>query len=136
MTTGGKLLAVAAALLVCIAGIWLSTSIQADQKTYELHPQITIPEYKTDTVRIIEAYERLMERYIGLTEGNLNRISADISDVVKKLDSIDAKLTTLSRRITKIEKALGIEQPKRPAALKSKPVNSKATRSTTSHPNP
>lgn len=111
MKKNKNLLAAAAALVCCIALVWFSTSIRGDQKTYELQPQITIPEYKTDVARIIDAYERLMERYMNLTEGNLAGIGADLNAVTRKLDSVDAKLTELSARTARIEKALGIQQP-------------------------
>ena len=110
-----NLLVVAAGLVCCVVVVWLSTSIQGGEKTYEVRPQITLPEYRTDTARAIDAYERLMDRYMGLTERNLTGIGTGLKGVVKKLDSIDAKLTVLSARMARIERVLGIEQPKRPA---------------------
>jgi len=107
-----NLLAVAAGLAVCILVVLASKSIQGGQKTYELRPQVTIPEYRTDAARAIDAYERLMNRYMGLTERNLIRIETNLGNIVKKLDSIDRKLTALSARMTKIEKALGAGQAK------------------------
>ncbi len=116
-----NLLVVAAGLVCCVVLVWLSTSIQGGEKTYEVRPQITLPEYRTDAARAIDAYERLMDRYMGLTERNLTRIGTGLKGVVKKLDSIDAKLTGLSARIARIERALGIEQPKRPVEKKAPP---------------
>ncbi|OHB61870.1 MAG: hypothetical protein A2167_00055 [Planctomycetes bacterium RBG_13_46_10] len=102
---------VAAAFIVCsIMAVWISTSIHGSQKTYEVQPHITIPETRTDAARAIDAYERLMDRYLDLTEKNLFRIGTDIQSVVMRLDSIDDKLTKLSVRISGIEKALGIKQ--------------------------
>ena len=104
-------LLVAVVFVVCsIIVVWISTSIHGSQKTYEVQPHITIPEPKTDATRAIDAYERLMDRYLDLTEKNLFRIGTDIQSVVMKLDSIDDKLTKLSVRISGIEKALGIKQ--------------------------
>lgn len=111
-----RLLAVTGAILCCVVGVWFSASIQGGQKTYELEPRLTIPEYKTDVVRIMDAYERLMERYMDLTEGNLSMIGMDLRTVGARLDSIDA-------RLMRIEKALGIEQPREPSAA---PVQSRA----------
>ena len=121
MTTNKNLLAVGAAVVCCITVVWFSTSIQGDPKTYELRPQISIPEYRTDAVRAIDAYERLMERYMDLTERNSISISADLKEVIKKLYSIDDKLTKLSARIARIEKTFGIEQPKSPVKEKLQP---------------
>ena len=113
MSTKKNLVAVTAGLFCCGTLIWLSTSaIQGGEKTYELRPQIVTPEYRTDAGRAIDAYERLMERYMDLTEVNLLRLGTDIRLAVKKLDSIDDKLSGLSARIAGIENALGIEQPK------------------------
>jgi len=121
MITNKKLLAVGAVVVCCITVVWFSTSIQGGSKTYELRPQISVPEYRTDAVRAIDAYERLMERYMNLTERNSIKISADLKEVIKKLYSIDDKLTELSARIAKIEKTFGIEQTKPPVKEKLQP---------------
>lgn len=121
MTTNKKLLAVGAVVVCCITVVWFSTSIQGVPKTYELRPHISVPEYRTDAARAIDAYKRLMERYMNLTERNSIRISADLKEVMKKLYSIDNKLTELSARIARIEKTFGIEQPKPPAKEKDQP---------------
>ena len=107
-----NLFAVAAGLIACVLVIWSSNSIQGGQKTYEIEPRITLPEYRTDTARAIDAYERLMNRYMGLTERNLIRIEASLGNIVKKLDLIDYKLTELSIRMAKIEKTLESNQTK------------------------
>ena len=121
MITNKNLLAVGVVVVCCITVVWFSTSIQGGSKTYELRPQIALPEYKTDAVRAIDAYERLMERYMNLTERNSMRIGTDIKEVIKRLDSINDKLTELSLRIANIEKTFGIEEPK--------PTTNKTTRS-------
>ena len=56
----------------------------------------------------------MMDRFMDLTERNLTVINTDIRSITKKLDSIDRKLTELSTRMARIEKALGIEQSKKP----------------------
>ena len=123
MRTKKRLLAVIAAVVGCLVVVWLSTSIQGGQKTYELEPRLSIPEYRTDTVRIMDAYERLMERYMALTESNSAMTGTDIKTALTKLDSIDGRLTELSARMARIEKALGVEKPAAPAAkaLQSQP---------------
>jgi len=104
-------------LVVIIASsvlVWLSTSIQGGQKTYEIHPNLTMAEYKTDLTRVMDAYERLMERYLDLTERNLSTFGTDLNYVATKLDSIDGQLIEMSARIARIETALGIAQSKSP----------------------
>jgi Na+/phosphate symporter len=100
--------------------VWFSASIQGSQKTYEIHPNVNLPEYSTDINRIVNAYERLMERYMSLTEKNLTNIETDLKNTAEKLDSIETKLTELSARTARIEQALGIEQDNKPVAKRSR----------------
>ena len=118
MKTNRNLLAVITGLVCCGVVVWFCTSIQGVEKSYEIQPQITIPEYRTDATRAIDAYERLMERYMDMTEGNLTRISSDTQRIIEKLDLMDAKLTKLCARTARIEKALRLEQAERPAVKK------------------
>lgn len=117
MKTKKKLLAVTMVLICCVSVIWFSGSILGYQRTYEVQPNLSIPEYKTDIVRVIDAYERLMERYMDLTEQNLSGIGTDLQTVIMKLDTIDAKLMELSVRTARIEKVLGIETNKNPVEV-------------------
>jgi len=118
MRANKSLLTAAAVLIVCVVAVWFCTSIQGGEKTYEIQPQIRIPEYRTDAARAIDAYERLMDRYMGMTEKNLIGINSQFRIVSRQLDSIDAKLAELSARMTKIEKALRPKQPKPLAGAK------------------
>ncbi len=110
-----SLIAVVAAFAACGIVVWFSASIQGVQSTYEIRPQITVPEYRTDAARAIDAYERLMERHMDITEANLIRLDSNLKAVAKSLDSIDKTLMELSGRIARIEKTLGIEPSKTPA---------------------
>ena len=105
-----NLLAVGAIFIACLIVVWLASPIQGTGRSYEVKPEITLPEYRTDTARAIDAYERMMDRFIDLTDRNLTRINTDVKDIAKKLVLIDCKLTELSTRMARIEKALGIEQ--------------------------
>lgn len=129
-----NLLAIAAGLICCIMVVWLAPSIHGGEKTYEVRPYVSIPEYRTDAARAIDAYERLMDRYMGLTERNLTRIGTDLTGVVKKLDSIDAKLTELSTRMARIEIALGIEEA--PPLLRKRQMKIQPTRPVRKEPMP
>ena len=121
MITNKNLLAAAAVILCCITVIWFSTITKASPTTYEVRPRISLPEYKTDTVHAIDAYEQLMERYMNLTERNSIRIHSDLKEVIRRLDSINYKLSELSLRIAKIEKTFGIEESKPQAKKKPRP---------------
>ncbi len=89
--------------------LWFSTSSGQSRKRYEVEAQVySTPEYRTDATRAIEAYERLMTRYMDVTERNLTAISADIGAVAARLDAIDDNLSELDQRLERIERHLGI----------------------------
>ena len=121
MSSRRHIFAVAVGLAVCLGLVWHSGLIQARSRTYELRPEIRLPEHRTDAGRAIDAYERLMERYMTLTEKNLSGINVDMKGVGKKLDSIDGRLAGLSTRMARIEKALGIELPEKKVLQKAGP---------------
>ncbi len=114
MRKNRDLLAAVAALTACGIVVWFSASIQGREQTYDLRPEVTIPEYKTDAARAIDAYERILQRFMDLNEKSFSALSTDIKELAGKLDSIDAELTDLSVRMSGIEKALGIKQVKEP----------------------
>ncbi len=98
---------------------------RSGDKIYEVHPEIILPEYRIDAGYSIDAYQLLMDRYMSMTEDNLVSLRDDMQNVFRKLNSIDSKLDELSQRMTKIENALGIEQPaiQEPTAGKKFPDN-------------
>jgi hypothetical protein len=114
MKTRKGLFGIVTVLLVLGAVMWYSDVIEGDSRRYEIRPEIRLPEYRSDAARAIDAYERLMERYMTLSESNLGGIETDLKSVVRKLDSIDGQLRGLSGRMGRIEKALGIA-PVKPA---------------------
>ena len=117
-----KTLWAGAAVIICIViAIVFSGSLQGGQNTYEVRPNLSIPEYKTDTVRAIEAYERLMDRYMDLTGSHITTSGMDLRNIVTRLDSIDARLTELDSRLMKIEQVLVTDKANKPVA--KYPVN-------------
>ncbi len=106
-----NLLTITAGLAVCGILLWLSALLHGRERIYRVRPEITLPEYRTDAARAIDAYERMMSRYMTLTERNLSGVSVDVKAVLEKLDSLDRKLSGLSARMARIERALGIEDP-------------------------
>ncbi len=111
-TQKGALKAAVVVLCLCGAMVWFVSRTDAVEKTYEIRPETTVGAYRSDAVRMMDAYERLMDRYMSLVESNLNNLGADTRSVLKKLNSIDRKIDNLGTRITRIEKALDIPQPK------------------------
>ena len=133
MKTRKSLLGVAAVIVCGGVAVWFSASIQGGQKSYNLQPDLTIPEYKTDTDHVMEAYERLMDRYMDLTGNHLATVGMDLRNIVARLDSIDARLTELSTRLARIERAIGSENASEQTgnALSSKIDHTDAVRSQT-----
>jgi hypothetical protein len=121
MITKKNIIVVAMFIACCITVIWFSTATHGGPKTYEIQPRISVPQYKTDAARAIEAYEHLMERYMNMTQISSMRVDRDLKEVIKKLDSIDNKLSELSSRISGIERKLGIGEPKGPENKKLQP---------------
>jgi len=114
MSKNKNLLAVSIVLIVCLIVIAFSDSIHGSEKKYEIEPEITLPEYQNDLSRVINAYERMMDRMMYMNERNFAGINTDVKDISKKLVLIDRKLTELSKKMTRIEKALNIDQPEKP----------------------
>lgn len=115
-------LAICGLLIACLSVACLSASYQSGEKRYEVRPEITIPESKTDVARMVDAYERLMDNYKELMESHLTGIHTEVGTIDKKLDAIDRKMSVLSAQLETIQKKLGIEptpqQPEKPISAK------------------
>lgn len=116
MAAKRNLFVVGGGLLVCALVLWLSSSIRGKETVYEVRPEVSLPEYRTDAARAIDAYERLMERVMDLTMRNITGLSVDSKTVIEKLDAIERRLDELSVRMARMEKALGIEEGEPAAA--------------------
>ena len=116
MKTHAKLLAAVVLLSVLALVVFFSSpgSTGRARKIYEVQPEITVPDYRTDATRAIDAYERLMDRHMDLTETLLHRTDRDTRALFGKLDSIEAKINSLSIRIADIEKTLKIDKSSPP----------------------
>ncbi|MBN1361135.1 MAG: hypothetical protein JW993_11100 [Sedimentisphaerales bacterium] len=105
----------AVAAVVCMAVLWLSTSVGQNRRSYEIEAQVyTTPEYRTDAARAIDAYERVMQRYMDATERNFMEVIGTAGAIADRLDSIDARLAKLDQRLERIERHLGIVPPPPP----------------------
>ncbi|HPC95464.1 MAG TPA: hypothetical protein PLU87_11000 [Sedimentisphaerales bacterium] len=98
-----------AAVVIGIVVLVLSTSVGQNRRNYDVEAQVyTTPEYRTEASRAIDAYERVMERYMDATEQGFAGIAADLGAVATRLESIDARLAKLDERLERIERHLGI----------------------------
>jgi len=121
MAAKRRLLAVSVVIIAGAAALWLSNSTVGSTKTYEIHPEITLPEYKTDTRYSIEAYERMMNRLMDLNERNFGGVRSEVKSLDRKLDLIDLKLTNLSERVARIEKILAPQPAEEPIGEETAP---------------
>jgi hypothetical protein len=118
---------IAAAIVVGGIILSLSTSTGRDRKGYEVEAQVYgVPAAQSDASRAIDAYERLMERHMDLTERSLSDFAADLKVLATKFDAfdakvtaLDAKLTQMDQRLARIEKHLGIAPVATPTPAKT-----------------
>ncbi len=119
MKRGRIILVIGVVTVICLIAAAVSTAIPGNSRKYEVDTIVDVPEYKTDAARAIDAYERLMDRYMDLSEKLVSKTGGDCQAVSTKLDSIDAHLAELSTRLGRIEKALGIDPNGNPLPSKS-----------------
>ncbi len=142
MTRNHGIYRIVAAIVVCVIVLSLSTSTGRDRGGYPVEAQVYgVPAAQSDAARAIDAYERVMERHMDLTERSLTSFTADLKVLTTKVDAfdakvtaMDAKLTQIDQRLARIERHLGIvpvaapkpakEDPNAPAAPKGPPLNS------------
>ncbi|HEX42741.1 MAG TPA: hypothetical protein ENN81_11885 [Phycisphaerales bacterium] len=106
-----------ALILLCLVLVLLPRTGEGRNRTvYEVRPEVTVPAYRTDAARAIDAYENLMQRYMDLNEKTLLTVNTDIRAIAQRLDSIDGALVDLARRFARIEQVLGIP-PEKPAPV-------------------
>ena len=121
MTKQGKgLLTICAFLIVYSFVSCFPPTLHSSEKHYEIHPEITLPESKTDVDRVIDAYERIIANYMKSTESNLAAIRIEMGTLTKKMDAMDKKISDLSTQVETIQKKLGIEPVEKPV---QKPSN-------------
>ena len=74
----------------------------------EVYTAIRTPEYVTDAGRAINAYERMMDRYMDLTSRDIATLTSNSTQMAVRLDQIESRLDRILKSQAKIEKALGI----------------------------
>lgn len=137
MSRNCRVYTIIAAIVFCVVAFCLSTSIGESRRRYEVETQVYgMPAYQSDAARAIEAYERLMERYLDLTERNLIGLAADVKVFTDKLNAIDARLGTLDARLARIEQHLGIAPMIAPSATPDPNPLPRPTRSGAMQPIP
>ena len=103
-----------AVLAVAVVFLLASQTTNASEKTYKINAgQHSVRGYTSDVDRVMESYEKLMNRYMDMVDSNMRGISYDTKKILGNLSSIDKKINTLDERIARIEKALKIEPPEK-----------------------
>jgi hypothetical protein len=94
---------------------WLSSGKAAEVSTKEY--EISVPAMKSDTQRMIEAYERLSDQYLSLVQTQLSGMAASDRDILTRLDRIERKLDDLSAKLDTLLKPTPAPLPSAPAQL-------------------
>jgi len=76
--------------------------------TFEVRNSITSPQYRSDAARAIDAYERLMERYMSLTETNLVATQADGRDMAYRLTRLESTLERIEQKLDHLGRTLQV----------------------------
>ena len=99
-------------MLVSFAGALIGQSQRSRQgrRSYGIQPGIDIDIKKTDTIRVVEAYDRLMDCYVDPVHTDLAQTKFSGTQSLRKLDSIEKKTDSISACLTRIERALDIPQ--------------------------
>ncbi len=116
MKTKKRILRIGLVAVLAVAAIFLLTgrTTTASEKTYKINAgQHSVRGYTSDVDRVMESYEKLMNRYMDMVDSNMRGISYDTKKILGNLSSIDKKINTLDERIARIEKALKIEPPEK-----------------------
>ncbi|MCE5340926.1 MAG: hypothetical protein LLF92_07340 [Planctomycetaceae bacterium] len=101
-------LGIAAAVCATVIAVTNSTHERHDSR-YEIENEISLPEYKSNLDKMIDAYERMVDKLLYATSSG-TKFNSDANAIYKKLSEIDNKLTVITAKLENIEKTLGIKQ--------------------------
>ena len=98
-------------ILGCVVLLWALTGAQgAKGRTYEIHPQIPESVFKSDSVKALEAYERMVDRVLAINSRQLDTMELNIKSMSTQLNRVEMKLDRLLNRTLLIENAVGISK--------------------------
>jgi hypothetical protein len=117
-----KVCVLPAVILSALTVLSLSTSVGQDRRSYDTQMQVYgVEPGRSDAGRAIDAYERLMERYMNQSEARLAALDARLAALDRTLVAVDAKLAALDSRLARIEQHLGVK-PAAPAPDPNRPA--------------
>lgn len=95
-------------LLACAAFFWLAASFGVEK---EIEVQTySLPEYRSDTARAIDAYQQMINRMLDDNQQNWANLQQQLNTINAKLDRIQSDIDGISQKISRIEKKMGIEE--------------------------
>ena len=105
LQTRTTLFTVVVALFILVTAMGGPEVLDA-QSRVEVRPTVTTPQYQSDAARAISAYERLMERYMNLTEANLIGMQVENRDMAHRMMQLEATLARIELKIDRLSLAL------------------------------
>ncbi len=104
------LFVIGVAVGVCAAVVAVSNSTHERRENhYEIEHEISLSEYKSNLDKMIEAYERMVDKLLYATSSGTN-FNSDVNAIYKKLSDIDSKLALITAKLETIEKNLEIKR--------------------------
>jgi hypothetical protein len=81
---------------------WLASGNAEQVSTREF--EVVVPEAKSDTQRVIAAYERLSDQFLSLVQSQLVQMASNNRDIETRLERMEKKLDELSVKIDAMQK--------------------------------
>lgn len=98
------------AVSLCAVVIAVSDSKHEKRENrYELENEISLPEYKSNIDKMIDAYERMVDKLLYATSSG-TKFNSDVNSIYKKLSDIDNKLAVITAKLETIEKELELKR--------------------------
>jgi hypothetical protein len=82
---------------------WLAPG-NAQQVSTSREYEVVVPEAKSDTQRVIDAYERLSDQFLSLVQSQLVQMATNNRDLASQLDRMEKKLDELSAKVDAMQK--------------------------------
>jgi hypothetical protein len=111
-----------AIITVAITGLgivlfgWLASG-NAESVTTSREYEVVVPEAKSDTQRVIAAYERLSDQFLSLVQSQLVQMAANNRDIETRLERMEKKLDDLSVKIDAMQKPAAEPIPPKSTAV-------------------
>lgn len=86
-------------IVLCLAGLLIGMLASAHAAETSTELEISVPQYKSDTVRMIEAYERLSDQYLKLVQHQLNNMDITDQRILQKLETLEKKVDALNAKL-------------------------------------